>query len=105
MLARVKWAGIFGMEKEHDKKRQHPTQKPVALIDWFFDRYSLTDKIKVVDLYGGAGSTLLSCEKNAKQCNMMELAPKYCDVIIKRWQDFTGKQAVHAETGESFPNG
>ena len=93
MLARVKWAGIFGMEKEHDKKRQHPTQKPVALIDWFFDYYSLSDKNTVVDLYGGAGSTLLSCEKNDKQCYMMELDPKYCDVIVQRWEDFTGKKA------------
>ena len=102
MLARVKWAGIFGMEKEHDKKRQHPTQKPVALIDWFFDYYSLADKIVVADLYGGAGSTLLSCEKNDKQCRMMELDEKYVDVIINRWQNFTGKKATHAETGEPF---
>ena len=102
MLARVKWAGIFGMEKEHDKKRAHPTQKPVLLIDWFFDYYSLKDKINVVDLYGGSGSTLLSCEKNRKKCFMSELDEKYVDVIIKRWQDFTGKEAIHAETGEKY---
>ncbi len=102
MLARIKWAGIFGTEKEHDKKRHHPTQKPVALIDWFFDYYSLQDKKLVVDLYGGAGSTLLSSEKNGKSCYMMELDEKYVDVIINRWQSFTGKEAVHIETGKTY---
>jgi len=102
MLARVKWAGIFGMEKEHDKKRCHPTQKPVALVDWFFDYYSLSKAINVVDLYGGAGSTLLSCEKAGKHCFMMELSPAYCDVIIKRFQEYTGKEAVLESTGETY---
>ena len=102
MLARVKWAGIFGMEKEHDKTRAHPTQKPVLLIDWFFEYYSLKDKINVVDLYGGSGSTLLSCEKNLKRCFMSELDEKYVDVIINRWQNFTGKQAVHIESGKTY---
>ncbi len=102
MLARVKWAGIFGVSKEHDKKRSHPTQKPVLLIDWFFDYYSLKDKVNVVDLYGGSGSTLLSCEKNKKRCFMSELDEKYVDVIINRWQDFTGKEAVHIDTGKTY---
>ena len=94
MMARVKWAGIFGMSKEHDKKRVHPTQKPVELITWFFDYFSLKDKTNVVDLYGGSGSTLLASEKVGKHAFVMELDPKYCDVIIKRWEDFTGKKAV-----------
>ena len=102
MMARVKWAGIFGMEKEHDKKRCHPTQKPVELVMWFFDYFSIKDKIVVVDLFGGSGSTLIACEKASKQCHMMELDPKYCDVIIKRWQEFTGKTAHHEVTGEPF---
>lgn len=102
MMARVKWAGIFGMEKEHDKKRCHPTQKPVELVCWFFDYFSLKDKKIVVDLFGGSGSTLIACEKTGRHCRMMELDPKYCDVIIKRWQDFTGRKAVHAETGAEF---
>ena len=94
IMARVKWAGIFGMSKEHDKKRVHPTQKPVELITWFFDYFSLKDKTNVVDLYGGSGSTLLASEKVGKHAFVMELDPKYCDVIIKRWEDFTGKKAV-----------
>ena len=94
MMARVKWAGIFGMEKEHDKKRVHPTQKPVELVVWFFDYFSLKDKTIVVDLYGGSGSTLIASEKVGKKAFVMELDPKYCDVIVKRWEDFTGKKAV-----------
>jgi DNA modification methylase len=97
MMARVKWAGIFGMEKEHDKKRVHPTQKPVELVAWFFDYFSLKDKKNVVDLYGGSGSTLIASEKVGKNAFVMELDPKYCDVIVKRWEDFTGKKAVLSE--------
>jgi DNA modification methylase len=93
MMARVKWAGIFGMSKEHDKKRVHPTQKPVELVAWFFDYFSLKDKKNVVDLYGGSGSTLIASEKVGKHSYVMELDPKYCDVIVKRWEDFTGQKA------------
>lgn len=102
MMARIKWAGIFGMEKEHDKKRVHPTQKPVELVKWFFDYFSLKDKIKIVDLYGGSGSTLIASEKADKQAFVLELDPRYCDVIVKRWQEYTGKEAVHEETGKTF---
>ncbi|MEA2037251.1 MAG: site-specific DNA-methyltransferase [Nanoarchaeota archaeon] len=94
MLARVKWAGIFGMEKEHDKKRQHPTQKPVELIDWFFDYFSLKDKKIVVDLYGGSGSTLLSAENYDKFCCLMELDEKYAQVIIQRYCDYTSIDTI-----------
>jgi DNA modification methylase len=97
MMARVKWAGIFGMDKEHDKKRSHPTQKPVALVIWFFEYFSLKDKKNVVDLYGGSGSTLIASEKSNKSAFVMELDPKYCDVIVKRWEEFTGKKAVLSE--------
>jgi len=100
-IARVKWAGIFGMEKEHDKKRVHPTQKPVNLITWFFDKWG-KDSISVVDLFGGSGSTLIACEKTNRKAYLMELDPKYCDVIIKRWQDFTGKEAIHEASGDKF---
>ncbi len=81
----------------------HPTQKPVQLITeiWeFFGKHIPYGS--VLDLFGGSGSTLIACEKTNRQARLMELDPKYCDVIIKRWQDFTGKIAVHAETGEPF---
>ena len=56
----------------------------------------------MADLFGGSGSTLIASEKNNRDCYMMELDPKYCDVIINRWQDFTGKDAVHLEHGKTY---
>ena len=100
MLARVNNT-LFGGDPEA-RNKSHPTQKPTKLVDWFFEYYSLKDKIKVVDLYGGSGTTLISCEKAEKSCFMMELEPKYCDIIIKRWQDFTGKQATLESNGKTY---
>lgn len=91
-IARVRWCGVFGTEKEFDKKRYHPTQKPIALARWFLDRYS-QDGDNVVDLFGGSGCTLIACEQSNRNCFMMELDPKYVDVIISRWEKFTGKKA------------
>jgi DNA modification methylase len=101
MVARILWSGHHGMQKDDTKKRVHPTQKPVELIQWFFDYYSMKDKKVIVDLFLGSGSTLIACEKTGRKCYGMELDPKYCDVIIKRWQEFTGKEAVH-ESGKKF---
>jgi len=84
-----------------DETRVHPTQKPVALAEWFFDRWGKAGDL-VVDLYGGSGSTLIACEKTSRQCRMMEMEPKYCDVIVKRWEDFTGKKAMLEKTKEAF---
>ena len=78
----------------------HPTMKPVELIDMAM--VDQPDKKIVYDAFGGSGSTLISCEKNHRHARMMELDPKYCDVIIKRWQEFTGKTAYHEVTGEAF---
>ena len=93
MVARILWSGHHGMHKDDTKTRVHPTQKPVELVCWFFDYYSMADKKIVVDLFGGSGSTLIACEKTGRSCRMMELDPKYCDVIVKRWEEFTGKKA------------
>lgn len=70
----------------------HPTQKPVNVVEWFFERWGKTGD-SVVDCYGGSGSTLIACEKTKRKCFMMELDPHYCDVIVKRWEDYTGKKA------------
>jgi DNA modification methylase len=93
MVARILWSGHHGMHKDDTKTRVHPTQKPVELVCWFFDYYSMADKRVVVDLFGGSGSTLIACEKTSRSCRMMELDPKYCDVIVKRWEEFTGQKA------------
>jgi len=78
----------------------HPTQKPLQVIEFSLDY--ITAGTVVLDLFGGSGSTLIACEKTARDCRMMELDPKYCDVIIKRWQDFAGQHATLEATGQSF---
>jgi DNA modification methylase len=85
------WKGLI-KGSEHGQKRVHPTQKPVALAEWSFDYFR--EVSTVLDLFGGSGSTLMACEKTNRLCYMMEFEPHYCDVIIKRWEDFTGKKAV-----------
>lgn len=92
-IARVKWAGVFGTEQEFDHKRYHPTQKPIKLCEWFLKRYSNKEDT-IMDLFGGSGSTLIACEQLNRKCYMMELDPHYIDVIIQRWETFTGKKAV-----------
>ena len=90
----------FTMASEK-KNRVHPTQKPVALMEWIFRRFKLSVKT-VADFFGGSGTTLIAAEKNGVQAFVMEFDPRFCDVIVKRWQDFTGKQATHEETGKHF---
>lgn len=79
-----------------DETRVHPTQKPVALAAWFIIQFSKPNNF-IVDLFGGSGSTLIACEQTDRVCFMMELDPKYCDVIIARWEKLTGETAVLVE--------
>ena len=88
------WKG-FNKDSERNQQRVHPTQKPVALAEWSFDYFK--EVSTVLDLFGGSGSTLIACEKTNRHCLMMEFEPHYCDVIVKRWEDFTGKKAILAE--------
>ena len=84
------WKGMM-KGSEHGQRRVHPTQKPIALAEWGFDYFREFDN--VLDLFGGSGATLIASEKSARKCYMMELDPIYVDVIVKRWEDFTGKKA------------
>lgn len=70
----------------------HPTMKPIKLLSRLIKNSSRIDEC-VVDLFGGSGSTLIACEQLSRPCYMMELDPKYCDVIVKRWETLTGKKA------------
>ena len=70
-------------------------------MEWIIKRFKLTSTT-IADYFGGSGSTLIAAEKHGIQCFTMEFDPRFCDVIIKRWQDFTGKQATLAATGETF---
>lgn len=83
------------------KNELHPTMKPVDLCVKAIEDGSQINGI-VLDLFGGSGSTLIGCEKTSRHCRMMELDPKYCDVIIQRWQDYTGKQAALEATGQKY---
>ena len=85
------WKGMM-KASERGQHRVHPTQKPVALAEWSFDYFKEVNT--VLDLFGGSGSTLIACEKTNRTCYMMEFEPHYCDVIVKRWEDFTGKKSV-----------
>jgi DNA modification methylase len=84
-----------------DEAKVHPTMKPVELCQRAVENSSDVNGI-ILDVFGGSGSTLIACEKTARDCRMMELDPKYCDVIIKRWQDFTGQQATLEATGQTY---
>lgn len=77
------------------QNRVHPTQKPVRLIAQIFNKFDKEGNNKtVLDLFGGSGSTLIACEQLNRVCYMAELDPKYCDVIIKRYENLTGQKAV-----------
>jgi DNA modification methylase len=84
------WKGLM-KDSEKGQKRVHPTQKPVELAVWSFKYYNNVKT--VLDLFLGSGSTLIACEKTNRICYGMELDPKYIDVIIKRYEDYTGNKA------------
>jgi len=77
----------------------HPTQKPVALTERML-RNNSKEGDRVLDTFGGSGSVLIGCEKMSRRCYMMELDPHYCDVIINRWQKYTGKKAIRINSGQ-----
>jgi len=81
---------------------EHPTMKPVELFQYQVENSSKR-KGMVLDLFGGSGTTAIACEKTGRHARLMELDPRYCDVIVKRWQAFTGKTATLEATGEKFP--
>jgi len=79
----------------------HPTQKPVELVTRAI-RNSSKGRDTVLDGFGGSGSTLIACEKTGRQARLIELDPRYVDVIVKRWQEFTGKEATLEGDGRTF---
>ena len=89
-IIRIQWVGLFGTEQEFDHKRHHPTQKPIALMIWLIKKFTDEGDI-VIDLFGGSGSTLIACEQTNRICFMMEISPFYCDLIRKRYEQFTKK--------------
>ena len=90
-IARIKWAGIFGIEKEDTKSRVHPTQKPVALCEWFFEKYG-NDNDLIFDPFLGSGVSIIAAQKMEGDRTVygFELSPQYCTIILERFQRFTG---------------
>ena len=96
------WNGLAreGSRKVEGVTRVHPTQKPVGMIADILNDFS-EEKDIILDCFGGSGSTLIACEQTGRKCYMMELDPHYIDVIIKRWEDFTGLKAELIKEGDT----
>ena len=89
-ISGVNYSRLLECDRETGK---HPTMKPVGLIENQL-KISSNKGSNVLDLFGGSGSTLIACEKTNRRCFMMEIDPHYIDVIIQRWESFTGKEAI-----------
>ncbi len=91
---------VWNIKKPH-KNDLHPTMKPVELVERAVRNSSKTKDL-VLDPFGGSGTTLIACEKAGRRARLIELDPKYVDVIVKRWQEFTGLEAKRATDGAVF---
>lgn len=101
MDCELAWTSLKGVTRQFTQasektNRTHPTQKPISLCAWGIKPNTKENEI-VLDLFGGSGSTLIACEQTNRVCYMMELDPKYCDVIRKRYENFVAKQAQITE--------
>ena len=92
---------VWDIGKDRATEYVHPTQKPVALAEQALADFTKTSNI-VLDLFGGSGSTLIACERQHRKARLMELDPVYCDVIVKRWEDFTGNTAIREPSAAHF---
>ena len=92
---------VWQFNKPH-RNDLHPTMKPVGLIELAIRNSSRPEDV-VFDPFVGSGSTIIAAEKTGRRCYAIELSPKYVDVAVRRWQQFTGKRAILEATGEPFP--
>ena len=100
----LRWAGPTTETTVWELKRDaqntfHPTQKPVELAERAISNHDIET---VLDCFGGSGSTLIAAQKQNKRCLMAEIEPKYCDVIVQRWEEYTGNEATLDSTGATF---
>ena len=89
-IIRHRWVGFCATE--HSEKREHPTQKPIALMSYFIEQFSKPGDF-IFDPFMGSGPVLIAAESLGRRCYGYEIDPKYCDVIILRWQKYTAKKA------------
>ena len=92
-IAGKRLGSVWEIGKDSNSSYKHPTQKPVQLSETAIKNTSIKNNI-ILDLFLGSGSTLIACEKTNRICYGMELDTKYCDVIIERWEQFTGQKAT-----------
>lgn len=88
-------------ENKPSRNPDHPTMKPVALVERMIVNSTKTGHV-VLDLFSGSGSTLIACERTARLARLLEIDPRFVDVAVRRWEQFTNKAAVLDETGETF---
>ena len=88
-------------ENKPAANRDHPTSKPVALVERAILNSSGPGDV-IVDLFGGSGSTLIACQRRGRKCRLMEIDPVYADVIVRRWEAYSGQRAVLNSDGRSF---
>lgn len=91
---------VWQIKKPH-KNDLHPTMKPVELVERAVRNSSKTRDL-VLDPFGGSGTTVIACEKSGRQARLMEVDPKYCDVIVRRFQKWSGKQVTRQQDGVAF---
>ena len=89
------------IQTNNEYNKIHAATFPVVFAEHYISDFTNSDET-VLDLFGGSGSTLIACEKTGRVCRMMELSPRYVDVIVRRWQDFTGKEATLEASGKTF---
>jgi len=94
-------SNIWRVKKVPPKQREHNAAKPVELVSIGINASSDKGNF-VLDLFGGSGTTLISAEETGRKCRMMEMEPKYCDVIVKRWEDYTGNTAICLPSDQHF---
>lgn len=88
-------------EKKPARSDMHPTMKPVSLVGRFMANSSRRGEL-VADFFGGSGTTLIAAEQLGRVAYLMEISPKYCDIIINRWEEYTGKKAVRVRGGGTY---
>tara|TARA_A100001201_G_scaffold50359_1_gene50143 strand:- start:465 stop:1619 length:1155 start_codon:yes stop_codon:yes gene_type:complete len=90
---------VFDSRTIPKSKHNHPTVKPIDLLVWLIEHYSDYKQI-ILDTFLGSGSTLIACEKTNRKCYGMEIDTNYCDVIVKRWEDYTGNKAERIKNAD-----
>lgn len=95
------YSDVWHIQRKMGKNKDHATAKPVELVARCL-RHASKPNALCLDLFMGSGTTLIAAESTNRICYGMELSESYCDVIVTRWQNFTGKQAIHAESGKTF---